>query len=340
MPIYFNVELSPLPLPGETADWLFRIEVKELSLFERVRGFFGPAEGLVNSRAWFTVRWAGINVSYSEARSYQEVPLEEVVISGNTSWEGDATVNRIIELRSTIRLPREGFWIFEGCFTGENWVNTLTPAKYIAVADGISMNSWGHNVFQNTPVAYLGLFDYGTSGHIPPTEKYPVCLELDISKPPLSGEEVVITSRVSSPYIDVEDCTGYYKFYKREKDNTYPRIPGSDLLVSGDLEWTLDVIKDEIRESSAVIKFPEPGEWEIRVSGSYPARPMSMGGFYDEIKFTITKDKAYYGWANLAIDKTISEEPGTDWRIIGIYVIGGLLVIGIAIYLILRKRQI
>ena len=180
-----------------------------------------------------------------------------------------------IEIIGTIRLPREGIWIFEGNLTGENWSEPVTYRRWIAVADGIVMSYWDKKELKASPLAYLTYFDYGGMANLRPTEERPVLLELDMSKPPLAGEEVTLTYRVSSPYIDVQDFSARTRFFK----TGVGKVPASDVLVSGDLEWVTDFKKDELVELSAVIKFPEPGEWQIQLLGSYPIQPYGMGNF-------------------------------------------------------------
>jgi hypothetical protein len=77
-------------------------------------------ESLKKSRTWVDFYWSGIQGSYSEARHAALIPLQEVVIRGETTWEGNA-LSGYIELHSRIQLPQEGIWKIEGCFSGEGW---------------------------------------------------------------------------------------------------------------------------------------------------------------------------------------------------------------------------
>jgi hypothetical protein len=122
------------------------------------------ADTLANSKAWISISRAGIHDSYSEAKKFTEVPLEDVVVSGDTTWEGNALENRSIKLKSIISLPRDGIWDFQGYFKGNNWKSPLQfrlYGHYFAATDEIAI-LYKSDEMIISPLAYLEYFDYGT----------------------------------------------------------------------------------------------------------------------------------------------------------------------------------
>lgn len=101
---------------GETAELTFTVRIQTLDI-----GTLGVSESsLKKSRAWVDFYRTNIQGSYSEAKHTVLIPLKEVVVSGETTWEGNALFG-YIELHSRIQLPQEGLWKIEGCFSGEGW---------------------------------------------------------------------------------------------------------------------------------------------------------------------------------------------------------------------------
>ncbi len=305
-----SMNIIPFPAVGETAVWVFKVNNKEMGE--------GDPWDLANSRAWLSAYHASIQGSYSEARLYKQIPLEEIVVDGDTVWEGSALGKNLIEIRCTIKLPSEGIWLLQGEFECKRW--NIKKHDFIAAADGIGMQYYSDNLTSSS-LAYLQYFRYGTTvtgAYPPPTEGRPVVLELNISKPPRMNEKVKLTWRVSSPILDVEAFTANTTFSKRGNDNHMKNRPLSDILLSIDhtstiyvdhiLTWTLDFKKGEPVEVSAIVRFPEPGEWEIHVQGNYPLR--HNPGFTDDIRFIIAKDKSYYGSYINAWKVTTTQSPG------------------------------
>jgi hypothetical protein len=304
-PVTGSLELSRLPLPGEETEVMFSINVVRAweGIWQIVEA---TSDTLADSKAWITVLWMGIDGRYSETRQYTEIPVEEIAVSGDTSWKGNALENRSIELKSTIRLPKEGKWIIKGSFTGDNWGKPLDYSQQIVVADGTAVP---YNDLLSSPLAYLDDLEY-TYYILPPDEQNPVLVEVDMTHPPLAGEEVSTMLSVLSPFYDIEDFKIKVQFVKRtgdDEDIEIIMVPADDVIVSSELGWetdgfnravsTIDLVKNETRELSYIIRFPEPGEWIVDISGR--CFIPDTGSFFspdDGIKLTITESKAYYGW--------------------------------------------
>lgn len=323
------------------------------------------SDTLADSKAWITVLWAGINGKYSEARKYTEIPPEDIVVSGDTSWSGNIQEPMTIELKSTVRLPKDGKWAFIGQFAGKNWTRPVKRSLYMAVADGFAIPYYSQDLVES-PLDYLECFDYGQNGKLPPDEQRPVYLELDMDHPPLAGEEVAITYVVTSPFYDVEGYEAKTRIRKRTEGNEVIEVPAVQIVVESEIGWDVnaygdtiwkgwetDISKDETRESIHIIKFPETGDWEIYIHGKCRIEGMGVCETNDTIRLTITEDKAYYGWANIPpettttipslipppTDVTVGPTPppssGAIWWWIG----GGVLVVAGILAIVFWKRR-
>jgi hypothetical protein len=366
-----SARLDILPITDKEMEVHFTINIDRIwdGIWQYVEATSGT---LVNSRAWITVLWAGIDGPYSEARQYTEIPFEDIVVSGGTVWEGNALETRTIELRSTIRLPKEGKWEFIGQFAGEGWQKPVIQYQHMAVADGMAIPYYSQDI-KDSPLAYLKYFGYGTTGKLPADEYNPVSLELDMTHPPLAGEEVTVTYLALSPYYNIDDFEVRTYFTKRVEDNKIVDVPAADIVVSTEIgwdvdahgntiwkDWETDIAKDGFKELTHIIKFPEPGEWEIYIHGRCVIEGMGVFQTGDGIKINITEDDAYYGWQDRRSSKTtISQEttastitsqeqttpaitePAIDhtantlWWWIG----GGVLVAGILVFYLLFLKK-
>jgi len=102
----------------------------------------------------------------------------------------------------------------------------------------------------------------------------------------------LLTCRITS-LNDVPDFFAHISLFKRHEIKD---IPFSSFLINGDLEWQGDLKQMTPVEFSAVIKFPEEGEWRIYAEGNSLLREeMELSGFVDDILLTVTDEKSYYG---------------------------------------------
>jgi hypothetical protein len=94
-------------------------------------------QGIKESIAWIEFYWNNTRGSYSEAKYAVKIPAEEVVVSGDTNWEGNLLEN--IQLCSQIRLPREGIWKIKAFFSAEEY-DTIQNNLYFASLDGYAVD--------------------------------------------------------------------------------------------------------------------------------------------------------------------------------------------------------
>ena len=219
----------------------------------------------------------------------------------------NALENKEITLHSQIQLPKEGVWQIRATFSGQDWTSVPSFTKSIAVADGEAV-SMVRRYLESSKIAYIGYFPYGNGYQkILDEEHAPVILELDIANAPLTGEDTLLTCRITS-LNDVPDFFTHIRLFKRHQIKD---IPSSSFLVNGSLEWQGELKKMTPVEFSAVIKFPEEGEWRIYAEGNSLLREeMELSGFEDKIKLTVTDEKSYYGWK--PIDFQRSNFTGND----------------------------
>lgn len=302
-PIYVRIDVSPLPLPGEETVITFTVDIERM--WKDSWYMVGAtSDTLAHSRAWIEVYHSVLDGKYSEFWQYTQLPLEEIITEGNTSWEGDARQPMTIELKSTMRLPSEGRWCIKGYFTGENWSRTLDTQRKFIVADGYTVPDYRADLVYS-PLAYLTDLEYDYFMP-PPDEQCPVYLELDMDHPPLAGEPVSVTFKIFSPFYDVQDFKLECQFRRWGNSQGIKVHPTTIITTSeerweidgfGDAYWQRDLHMDETVDISNTMIFPDPGRWQIEISGDYEIpgldRPQNR---HSKIKVTITEDNAYYGW--------------------------------------------
>jgi hypothetical protein len=290
---YFH--LSQAPRLGETAELTF--EIKNI---RQLDSRYQSQDGLSKSKAWVDFYWTNIHGSYTEAVTPVRIPLDEVVVSGATSWEGNFNKNQF-NLHSIIRLPREGIWRIQWNFTGEGWSRNFDGNYWVAVADGTAaiMNT-NTEEFKSGPLAYLAFstFPGGNGSQRIPTPDDPYSVYLDILKAPKVGEEVKLICRILS-LNDMTDFSIQWHFYKRTGDNVR-EIPSTSFLTGADLGWKNDIKKGEPVVFSTTIKFPSEGEWAIMaIANSEAINNMGTASNGDDLQITITSARSYFGWAKL-----------------------------------------
>jgi hypothetical protein len=286
MPIPRLIISTPsLPRLGETFDLTFKISM------EGVRMGTDDRRSLIKSRVWIDVYRTNLKGSYSAAKYSVKVPIDEILVSGNTSWQGDASWGGE-ELHCKIKLSQEGLWKIVGSLSGTSW--TLTEYTKYVLLDGISEKYDYYNPDSKSgPLGYLGNLNYGEAGHPTLNETTtPIIVEADISKAPKAGEEVTVTASIVSLH-DVSDFSAGIKFFKRSAG----WIPSSTIVVSGQSNWIGDLKANQAVQLSANIKLPEPGEWEIYVEGNSKENLANhFAGYANSILITIEPDKSFFGW--------------------------------------------
>ncbi len=285
--------IKPVPKIGETTELTFSFQIFDPDYVE-------INKGLEDSQAWIEFWWTNPWGSYLEAKQAVRIPVEEVVISGDTTWEGNYKEKGHLELHCIVQLPREGIWRIEGYFTGEGWKKPICGYREVVVSKDIAaqLNS---DELKSSPLAYLTNFDYG---FLKDSRKLdyltedtrPESIELDISKAPKVREEVTLTCTVASLH-DVANWSMQIDFYRRLADNSLVKVQGTELLVKGELQWQGDLKQTEPTVFSTTIKFPEDGDWEIDVNGnSLQSIENQKAGAADYFQITISSAISYYGW--------------------------------------------
>jgi hypothetical protein len=273
--------------------------------------------GAEDAKAWVEFWWTDPTGSYLTAKQAVQIPLSEVVVSGDTTWEGDYTKTGSLHSKSTIKLPRAGIWQIEGYFTGAGW---QTPIKFynqdfISKDFAADMDSAS---FKTSSFAYLAddYFDYGFLWDKRKidflSEQFnPVIMELDIAKPPKAGEEVTLTCTTAS-LADVSDYSMTIIFKRRLADGSTISVPASQLLVKGSYQWQGNLQKTQPTVLTAIIKFPEDGDWSISTSGQSQdnINNHTPGGF-DILDLTVSTPVSYYGWKPFIVKPGINTLPFT-----------------------------
>jgi hypothetical protein len=288
-PIASRVIISRAPKLGETAELTSYLEIDSKTFNDSE----DPKRELEGARIWTEFYWTDIHGSYSTAKQAVQVPESDALISGDLTWQGDATQIKDVTLHSTIQLPREGVWDIRVFFAGAT-VQPYGPFNHVKVAvtrDAAAI--MGTLEFKSGPLAYLGGFPYGAAagGEAVPNELRPVIMELDISKAPLMGEEAVVTCRIVSLH-DVTDFSATIIFLKNGV-----QVPGENLMVQGSLGWTGDLKQGQPVEFSATITFHDEGSWEIIASGNSLDNEINhISGSGDILGMTIQNNLSFFGF--------------------------------------------
>ena len=295
-PYFFYIIVNPLPKIGETAELVLTVNTNDPK-------FYLNNPGTENAKAWIEFRWTNPNGSYLEAKQSVLVPVSDVVVRGDASWQGNYKEKGKMELHCTIQLPKEGVWRIEGYFTGEGWKEPSYTYREFASSENtaVIMHS---NELKASSLAYLDNFNYGVLRDKRKidylSEQFdPVIMELDISKAPKVDEEATLTCTVASLH-DVPDYSLSIYFYRRLPDNNRIQVPGSNLLVKGELQWQGNLKQAEPTIFSTTIKFPEDDDWEIYAEGKSQEDIKNLNpGYSDTIDINISPGLSSYGWKPL-----------------------------------------
>jgi hypothetical protein len=300
-PFSTRFSFSPKPILGVESEITFSSTFT--SDFKKQK-----ATGLANARARVDFFWTDIRGSYSEAKKSTLVPISEVLVSGQSTWEGNALEG--VELRFTIKLPKEGYWRVVGSLVeadSSNGIKVISGSEqWIVLADNTSAYDFGDNL-KNGPLDYLSNFLYVQIGVRPPDVfGDSVIMALDIAKAPLTGESVQLTCTITSPY-DVTDFSMRSEFRKRE-GTQLSFVPSSSLLTEGELVWQGNIKALEPVVVSATVQFPEAGDWEIYVEGNSQANELNhLGGYGDSLQLTVGEKRSSYGWVTLYPGADVTE---------------------------------
>jgi hypothetical protein len=291
-PLNFRLGMSNAPKLGETTDLSLILNVEDIGGLDTSLG--QTKENLTNARTWVEFYWMNISGQYSEARQGIQIPNEKVFVSNDLASSMNALTGKV-ELHSTVRFPKEGVWWIKGHFSGDGWKKSIDSIIRIAVTKDTAA-IFGTEEFDSSPLAYLNNFTYGGSGAIPPSQSQPFGIELDISKAPRVGEEVILTCKMISLQ-DADNFTAKIEFSKRQNDGSLFTVSSNNLVQKGDIQWTGNLKKGESVTFTTSVKFPEAGNWEIYAQENSEQNIKNQKiGAADSIKFNIGELRSSFGW--------------------------------------------
>jgi len=215
---------------------------------------------------------------------------DKVLANGDLNWKGILNKKAATEFSCIVKFPYEGDWRILGRFNiNESWVNPYDQVS-IGYSFGDSINfhvgknfgmfGWEKDYSPNTgPYPYIA------------SERFPMTVQLDISKAPRLDEPATLTWAINS-IRDIVEVNGEIKFYLMEETDRV-QVPAKDVLVEGDLSWEGDVGQDVPVQLMATVKFPQEGDWEIRAWAHSPEQP---GGCNDPQFLSVGKEKSRFGW--------------------------------------------
>jgi hypothetical protein len=286
-------DFPSLPTLGEESTLTFILKINKNTIaYNKL-----DTKQLSNCKARLDFFWTNTSGSYSEAKIYNPVPIDEVLVRGQPMWEGDALNG--INLNCTIKIPREGIWriqgtVFESNTTGKDKA-IIGGEDWITVAEGVSTRGYGHRP-EPALSSYLNNFLYGRfSDKVLEDSNEAIVLVLDMANAPLTGETVQVTCTIASLF-DVAGFSMHSDFRKFEAQR-FKAVSASNMLVAGKLEWKGDLKAREPAVVTATIRFPEAGEWEILVQGNSQSRELkNIISFFDSLKLNISDYRSSYTW--------------------------------------------
>ncbi len=206
-----------------------------------------------------------------------KVPPEDMLVDGDFNWEAVVTKDIPVEFSAIIKFPEEGNWRVCAESTSPGFESDCI---FLHVTEDSGMFGWQEDYRPST----------GPSPSTP-SEEFPMTVQLDISKAPRLDEPVELTWVITS-IRDIAEANGEVKFYLMVGTDRV-EVSMEDMLIEGDLSWEGSLKKDTPVQLSAIIRFPEEGDWRIQ---AWAHSPEQEGGSAHSLFLHIGKEKGRFGW--------------------------------------------
>ena len=210
-----------------------------------------------------------------------EVSPQDVLADGELDWEAAVDRGILLEFSAIVKFPKEGNWRLCATSTRPGWDSDCIVFH---VGEDSGMFGWQEDYRPST----------GPSPFTP-SEKFPMTVQVDISKAPRLDEPAELTWAINS-IRDIAEVSGEIRFYRMEGTDRVT-VSAEDILVEGDLSWEGSLKKDAPVQLSATIKLHREGDWEIYASAdcyTKPEEPINSGF---PLFLHVGKDKGRWGWA-------------------------------------------
>ena len=262
-----KLTLSHAPKVGETAGVILTVLPN-----------FGGDSGR-NIRAWLEFK-RGDPLDLE----WLEIKAEEVLADDNPNWEGILSPAAPLEFSTNIRFPTEGIWDITGGFRD----NPPTPTRFRSNRVRLAVQTDRAFIFSGSASVPEWVKDYcpRVVPHIAAS------VTLDLSEPPPLGKSADLTWSIVAKE-DVPGAKTRIQFILMEPgSHESERIESEALLVEGNLQWEGPLKKDIPVSSTARIKFPLEGDWEITI-----LYEINNDSGYDNIFLNVTEERGSWGWA-------------------------------------------
>jgi hypothetical protein len=210
-----------------------------------------------------------------------EVSPQDVSADGDLDWEAVAKWGVLLEFSAIVKFPHEGNWRLCATSTRPGWDS---DGVVFHVGEDSGMCGWQEDYRPST----------GPSFPITPDERWPITVELDISKAPGLDETVELTWVINT-IRDLSEVKSEIEFYHMEGTDRI-EVPAEDVLVDGDLRWEGSLTKNSPVQLSATIGLHQEGDWEIHASADCYAEVEPINSGYI-IFLNVVKEKGRWGWA-------------------------------------------
>jgi len=275
-----KLELSKAPKVGETAELTMTVTTRP-----------DPRIGLGHGRAWLAfsrVDTSGSYRNYKESIRGVNISPEAVLTRGNVNWEGRATTDAPLVFQTTVRFPEAGIWEVTGYFQRDGRSHPTFGSIKLAV-ESDRAGIYGSEAYLTGELEWMK--DYSRGRAVP--KNVPITASLDLTSPPRLGEHAELTWSIVSAK-DIENAGVNIEFKLMEQGTPLAnKIKGNETLVAGDLSWQGSLEEGVPVSSSATIKFPQEGDWEIVLicDDSESIYEASI------IFLNVNKESGRWGWA-------------------------------------------
>ena len=292
-PIEVDLELARAPKLGEMAELIFTIFPNDLR-------YGDPTQ----YRAWIEVSHTNTTGSYQESKLKIHIPVANVLVSGNSSWDIALTQGEPVELRSTVRFTEEGDWEITAFLQRDGWEKPMRGDDIKVAVHQDRAGIYGSAAYQAGELDWMKDYSPNMGSRTGSSTIGRVTTTLDLSKPPRVGEPIELTWSIVSAK-DVKEAFVWIGFYLMEPGRPKAAtIPRESILIAGDLYWEGSLRKNVPASSSATIILPKEGDWQIILwrSGTDIA---SLGG--PTVTLNTTEAGGRWGWV-----ESHREEHGDD----------------------------
>jgi hypothetical protein len=309
-----DLQISKAPAVGEIVDLTYTLKALDLMFhpitriwlqFER----YDPAMYYPLGKGQYAIDRAlrGLTMADSDIGNYYEtlkaakdqpesiVDEKEVVISGETLWEGPPMeIGDQVDLAARVRFPEEGEWVINAITQSNDGSTKIHGNVKLTITKDTGTIDWPK--------------DYSSHNNIPPDEAFPVGVFVGTTRIPLLGAEMPLDITIQA-IENIDQAEVMITCYRMD-DYKYIKTELEKIVVEGKGNWHGSLKRGEPVQIYCKVKFPSEGDWTLR----FLTRVGSEEIFKQALEFPIHigTTESRIGWPishrNPAIDQLIEED--------------------------------